>query len=343
MVTMIMSMATWSSDLEAWTSGANLQTEGQVDMQPQSWKGTEEAGASGSSPSSLPSWLLPRRLPPSHPNTKYCLGIHVTLTEETGAVTPLSHTWTGPLVEDMLCYARTGLTKTVVIGPGRAVLFYGRHFLGEGLSPGKSWDTAFMLTRVGTWVGKPAYLAPDPLTIQKGWWEITQAITECPIKARSPGCAHVNLSTPQPFRFDWQRDSPQKDTPGDAISDHQLLPCQPPRGQNHNCHRRDQGLLPPQPPSPSPDCRFESDRSLVLMTSSMLSLSDRSEGSQYHQWGRWCGETRAHMKINLPILKDEEAKDAVTYQSWRWDLTVYGCAGCRDHTLLLYAIHSLQC
>ena len=29
------------------------------------------------------------------------------------------------------------------------------------------------------------------------------------------------------------------------------------------------------------------------------------------------------MKINLPIFKDEDAKDAVTYQSWRWDLTMY--------------------
>ena len=48
------------------------------------------------------------------------------------------------------------------------------------------------------------------------------------------------------------------------------------------------------------------------------------------------------MKINLPIFKDEDAKDAVTYQSWRWDLMVYQCAGCRDHTLLLYAIRSLQ-
>ena len=48
------------------------------------------------------------------------------------------------------------------------------------------------------------------------------------------------------------------------------------------------------------------------------------------------------MKINLPIFKDEDAKDAVTYQSWRWDLTVYRCAGCRDHTLLPYAIRSLQ-
>ena len=48
------------------------------------------------------------------------------------------------------------------------------------------------------------------------------------------------------------------------------------------------------------------------------------------------------MKINLPIFKDEDAKDVVTYQSWRWDLTVYRHAGCRDHTLLPYAIRSLQ-
>ena len=47
-----------------------------------------------------------------------------------------------------------------------------------------------------------------------------------------------------------------------------------------------------------------------------------------------------HMKINLPIFKDEDAKDAVTYQSW--SLTVYQCAGCRDCTLLSYANRSLQ-
>ena len=48
------------------------------------------------------------------------------------------------------------------------------------------------------------------------------------------------------------------------------------------------------------------------------------------------------MRINLPIFKDEDAKDAVTYQSWRWDLTVYRHTGCRDCTLLPYAIRSLQ-
>ena len=29
------------------------------------------------------------------------------------------------------------------------------------------------------------------------------------------------------------------------------------------------------------------------------------------------------MKINPPVFKDKDAKDTVTYQSWRWDLTVY--------------------
>ena len=47
------------------------------------------------------------------------------------------------------------------------------------------------------------------------------------------------------------------------------------------------------------------------------------------------------MKINLPIFKDEGMKDAITYQSLRWDLTVYGHARCQDCTLLPYAIQSL--
>ena len=43
----------------------------------------------------------------------------MTLTEESGAVLPLPHAWTVPLVEDKLCCARTGLTKAMVMGPGR--------------------------------------------------------------------------------------------------------------------------------------------------------------------------------------------------------------------------------
>ena len=90
------------------------------------------------------------------------------LTEELGAVPPPSHSWTAPLVEDMLHDIRTRLTKAVVIGPGRAVLFYGRCSLGEGLIEDKARDATFLLTRAGMWVGKLAYLTADPMTIQEG-------------------------------------------------------------------------------------------------------------------------------------------------------------------------------
>ena len=48
------------------------------------------------------------------------------------------------------------------------------------------------------------------------------------------------------------------------------------------------------------------------------------------------------MKINLPVFKDKYTNEAVTYQSWCWDLMVCHCTRCRDHTLLPYAICSLQ-
>ena len=149
------------------------------DVPSQSAKDLWELEALGSSPSHLPSWSLARRLLSSCPNIRHCLEIHVTLMEELGAVPPPSHSWMAPLVEDMLHDVRIGLTKVVVTGPGRAVLFYGRHSLGEGLTTDEARDAAFLLTRVGTWVGKPAYLAADPMTIQEGWWVITQAVTDC--------------------------------------------------------------------------------------------------------------------------------------------------------------------
>ena len=207
MATNFMSIAAKSSDLEDRMSGANLQMEDHAGVPSQSVKDAGEFGALGSSPCHSSSWSLARRLLSSCPNTRNCLEIHLTLTEELGVVPPLSHTWTVPLIEDMLCYARTGLTEAVVTGQGRAFLFYRRHSMGEGLSLGKTRDATFLLTGSGTWVRKPAYFATDPLTVQEGQWAIVQAITECWIKARGPGHPHVNLFTPQPFRFDCPRGS----------------------------------------------------------------------------------------------------------------------------------------
>ena len=63
--------------------------------------------------------------------------------------------------------------EAVVIGPGRAILFYGRHLRGEGLKADEARDAAFLLTGAGTWVGKLAYLTANPMTLQEGKRAIT--------------------------------------------------------------------------------------------------------------------------------------------------------------------------
>ena len=101
-------------------------------------------------------------------------------------------------------------------------------------------------------------------------------------------------------------------------------------------------VIPPPSPSPSPHCGFESDWSSASTSSSMSLRSERSEGSRCPHHGWWPHrKSRGHMKIDLPVFKDEDTKDAVTYQSWHWDLTMY-YIGCQDCTLLPYAISSLQ-
>ena len=228
--TNFVSMAAKLSNLVDETSEANLQMEGHSDMPSQSTKDLWELEASGSSPSSLPSWSPANWLLYSCPNTKHCLEIPVTLTEELGAVPPPSHSWMAPIMEDMLHDSRTRLTKAVVIGPGRAVLFYGRYSMGEGLTTDDARDAAFLLTGAGTWVGKLAYLTAHPMTIQEGRQAIAQAIMDCQVKARGPGCPCVSPPAQQPFRFDHPRGSPIKDASRDGGSDHQPSPYQPPKG-----------------------------------------------------------------------------------------------------------------
>ena len=106
--------------------------EGHADVPSQSAKDPRELGALGSSPSHLPSWSPARRLLSNCPNTRHYLEIHVTLTKELGAVPLPSHAWMVPLVEDMLCDARTNLTKAVVTSQ------VGQFFFIEGIH----WERA---------------------------------------------------------------------------------------------------------------------------------------------------------------------------------------------------------
>ena len=120
------------------------------------------------------------------------------------------------LVEDMLHEARAGLTKAVVTGSGREVLFYGTHSMREGLTGDEARDVTFLLTGAGTWVGKSAYLTANPMTIQEGKRAIAQAVSDNRVKARGPGHPHVNPPVQQPFHFNSQKTSPLKDMYGDC-------------------------------------------------------------------------------------------------------------------------------
>ena len=179
-----MPMAAKLSDLDDKTSGANLQVDGHMEVSTQGVKDQWELEGEDSSPTHSLSLSPAQRLPSSHPNMKYCLEIRVMLAEELGAIPRPCHSWTAPLVEDMLHEARAGLTKAVVIGPGRAVLCYGRHSVGEGLRADEARDATFLLTGAGTWVGKLAYLTTDPMTIHKGRRAIAQAMSDNRVKAR---------------------------------------------------------------------------------------------------------------------------------------------------------------
>ena len=126
-------------------SEANLQVDGQVDKPAQGAVDQQETEEDGSPPNS-PMWSPVQRLLLGCLNTKHCLEIRVTLTDELGDVPPPPHAWTAPVVEDMLKEARAGLTEAVVIGQGRAILFYGRCLMGEGLKADEARDATFLLT-----------------------------------------------------------------------------------------------------------------------------------------------------------------------------------------------------
>ena len=218
------------SDLGDKMSEANLQADGQVEKPAQEaadWRETEEED--GSPPNSL-TWSPVQRLPLGHLNTKHCLEIQVTLMDELGDVPRPPHAWMAPVVEDMLREARAGLTEAVVIGPGRAILFYGRHSMGEGLKADEARDAAFLLTGAGMWVGKSAYLTANPMTMQEGGRAIAQTISDNRVKVRGPGCPRVNLPAQQPFKFN----TPMASSPGDVFihcsSDDERPPRWPLRG-----------------------------------------------------------------------------------------------------------------
>ena len=345
-------MATWSSDLDDLKFGVIIQTEGHT-FTPHSCNGPKEMEVFGSTPSHSPSQSLARKQTPDHPETWYCLKIQATSTKDRGTIPPPTHVWQAPVVEDMLWDGKSGLAEAVMTGPGRAILFYGRQSLGEGLSLGEVWDTTFMLSGAISWVGKQAQLNASAVSLWEGRSLIAQAITEWCIEARGPGHPQSCLPASPQFSFHNQ-DEPTENVRTPTADEWmevprhtswasyyewgQALQC------SQNCTHRQWDPLAASTPSSSPslDCSFESDRSSVSTSSSVSSRSNRFGGSRCWHCGQCCWQPRHHMKINLPVFRDEDKKDTVTYQSWHWDIMVYHQAGCWDCILLPYVICSLQ-
>ena len=162
---------------------ANLQANGLREEPAQRAANRWEIEEEDSSPPNLPTWFPVQRLPTGHLNMNYCLSIQVTLTDELGDVPPPLHSWTTPVIEDMLGETRAGLMEAVVIGPGKAILLYGRCSLGEGLKADEARDAAFLLTGAGTSVGK----LPTRWTLQEGKRAIARAVLDHGVKARGLG------------------------------------------------------------------------------------------------------------------------------------------------------------
>ena len=347
-----MSMATRLSDLDDQKPGINIQKEGHTLTPPSGQNGPEDLEAFGSAPSQSPSQSLVRE-PDCH-ETWYCLEIQVISTKDNRTAPPLSHAWQVPFGQDMVWDSKADLTEAIMTGPGWAILFYGWWSLGEGLSLGEAWDATFTLSGTVSLVGKWAQLSAKPASLSDGWWLIAKAITEWHIKPRGPShpCSILPASTP--FNFHNQDLSPWPanmpiaaelwEVPRLGLHPaHQEWGWVPWQGWDLNQRQQELWVTPTHLPSLSSDHGFESDRSSASTSSSVASMSERSGGSRCPHHGQWpCRETRGHMKINLLVFKDKDTKDAVTYQSWHWDLTIYCHAGCQDHTLLPYVIHSLQ-
>ena len=101
-----------------------------------------------------------------------------------------------------MCYEKPDLDppEAVVIGPGRAILFYGRHLMGEGLKADEARDAAFLLTGAGMWVGKSAYLTTDPMTIQEGRRAIAQAVLDNRVKSKRTRTSLSKSAGPTAFQ-----------------------------------------------------------------------------------------------------------------------------------------------
>ena len=344
-----MSMATRSSDLDDQKSIVNIQTEGHTFTPPSGQNGPEDPEAFGNAPSHSPSQSLARKPTPDWPKTWYCLEIQVILTKDGGTPPPPPHAWHVPVVEEMVWDGKSGLTEAAVTGPSQAILFYGWWLL-EGLSLGKVQDAAFMLLGAIGWVGKQPQLNTNLVSLGEGWQLTTQTITEGCITPRRPGCPcsihlHQHHST-SIIRTSLYRQKGSKlllnngrylgMTLGPATRTWAKHQTKTEAKAGKNCGQLHHITFALARSWIWKWLKFSINFLISVIKVWQVWGSRHSHCSQWH-WR----ESEGHMKINLPVFKDEYTR-CHHLSELTLNLTVYCCTECQDCTLLPYAIHSLQ-
>ena len=129
----------------------------------------------------------------------YCIHIKVTLGEGRGNQPPPPYAWTSSLIADIFQEGlEKRITKAMVLGPGEAVLFFGRWSLKEGLPHGKARDVAFCVAGPVTWTGRQAQVKTTVNMVQEGCWAIADAVVEKRMKAQVPGHTWGKKDQPDP-------------------------------------------------------------------------------------------------------------------------------------------------
>ena len=102
-----------------------------------------------------------------------------------GDQTPPSHSWGGCLITDILqeAWPEDLITEAVVLSPGEAILFFGRHSRNEGLPYHRARDVEFGLGGPFDWAGRPTQIEALIKTVQEGHCTIVKAVEEKKMKA----------------------------------------------------------------------------------------------------------------------------------------------------------------
>ena len=99
----------------------------------------------------------------------YCLQLDVTMVQQPSRPPPPRPAWTVAIIKDMVSTDAPNIKDCVILGPGSAILFFGRHQEPrEGLYLHEAQELAEVMTKTTTWTGQPAHQMVFPITIAEG-------------------------------------------------------------------------------------------------------------------------------------------------------------------------------